>query len=132
MNGEIMMMNLEDDEIISVYTRKQGIEDGILIDVTEWSKQAGISIPVAMTSNLYNSLVKPSEEDMREGQRLNGRMWDVFMVFRNKAQKCKDTMAVFDVDFIVRGQTRTERLWAVVDGGDDGNPVITIMLPEDY
>src|SRR4051812_27741843 len=36
-------------EVIFAYTRKQAIEDGVLVDVTETAKEAGFKIPVALT-----------------------------------------------------------------------------------
>jgi hypothetical protein len=125
-------MTFEDADVISRYTRAEGIADGVLVDVTDMAKEAGITIPVAVTGNLYHRLVKPSEEDEMDGQSLEGRLRDILMIFRVKARKCDSSMAVFDVDFFSGGKTHTERLWVVIDGGDDGNPVITIMLPEDY
>ncbi len=35
------------------YTRKQAIEDGNLIDVTEQAKQTGFKVPVAVSLNRY-------------------------------------------------------------------------------
>ena len=39
----------EDAPVIYSYTRKQAIEDGVLVDLTEWSKETGFTIPVACT-----------------------------------------------------------------------------------
>ena len=41
------------DNIISVYTRQDAIDDGIFVDVSEMAKEAGIKYPVAITTNLY-------------------------------------------------------------------------------
>ena len=44
---------------ISIYTREQAIEDGVLVDVTEWAGSGpngmlgGFSVPVAMTRALW-------------------------------------------------------------------------------
>ena len=35
------------DPVISVYTRAQAIEDGIIVDVSETAREAGFNIPVA-------------------------------------------------------------------------------------
>lgn len=50
-------------EVISSYSRKQAIEDGVLIDVTEAANQLGFRVPVAMTSAAWGDCVEWSESD---------------------------------------------------------------------
>jgi hypothetical protein len=45
------MNEMDENEIIYSYTRKQAIADGVLIDVTELAKEAGFKCPVAFTSS---------------------------------------------------------------------------------
>ena len=45
------------DPVISVYTRAQAIEDGILVDVSETAREAGFKIPVAITRAVWDRLV---------------------------------------------------------------------------
>ena len=45
------------DSVISVYTRAQAIEDGILVDVSDTAREAGFKIPVAVTRAVWNRLV---------------------------------------------------------------------------
>ena len=45
------------DPVISVYTRAQAIEDGILVDVSETAREAGFRIPVAITRTVWSRLV---------------------------------------------------------------------------
>ena len=40
-------------DVIFSYTRKQAIEDGVLVDITEMAKEAGIKYPVAITSTAF-------------------------------------------------------------------------------
>ena len=42
------------DPVISVYTRAQAIEDGILVDVSETAREAGFRIPVAVTRSVWD------------------------------------------------------------------------------
>ena len=39
--------------VIYSYTRKQAIEDGVLVDITDVAKEAGIKYPVAITSTAF-------------------------------------------------------------------------------
>ena len=38
---------------ISVYTRRQAIDDGVLVDVTEWANEAGFSLPAVVTRAVW-------------------------------------------------------------------------------
>ncbi|WP_432735717.1 DUF6573 family protein [Maridesulfovibrio sp. FT414] len=43
--------------MIYSYTRKQALEDGNLIDVTEQAKGTGFKVPVAVSLNLYERYI---------------------------------------------------------------------------
>ena len=40
--------------VISIYSRAQAIEDGILVDVSDTAREAGFTIPVAVTRTVWN------------------------------------------------------------------------------
>jgi len=63
--------------VISVYTRAQAIEDGVLIDVSDIAKEAGIKYPVAVTQRVWADIVKPEEVLRRYCQEEDGRLWDI-------------------------------------------------------
>lgn len=121
-------------ELIHKYTRSQAIEDGVLVDVTETAKEAGIKFPVAVTIAVYGEYVVPDERSRSWGQSESGRLWDVFSVFRFYAKTAKpDTDTIlFPVLFIMKERQRHNvMLKAVIGPGDIGEPVITIMLPNE-
>src|SRR5438552_19116883 len=70
-------------EVISVYTRAQAREDGVLIDVSEMAKEAGIKFPVALTATVYGQYVEVPEGI--KGQDKTGRLWDFLWMFRRAA-----------------------------------------------
>ena len=70
--------------IISAYTRQQAISDGILVDVTTTAKEAGFSIPVALTRTVWTRLVA-LPEGYRGFQDESGRLWDVLHMARHYA-----------------------------------------------
>ncbi len=122
-------------EVISSYSRAQAIEDGMLVDVTETAKEAGVKYPTVVTNNLFATWINPSDKAKRYGQDLQGRLWDVLFVFTQGARKSADSHITFKVIFAdgpAPADRHTVTLWAICDGGDTGEPVITIMLPEDY
>ena len=116
-------------DIIYSYTRKQALEDGVLIDVTETAKEAGFVIPVAVTNGLYAEYIEPSESLKNLGQTTNGRLWDVLFMLHLKIHNCpKANTVIYTVAFEKEnGMTDEINIKAVIDGGDDGTPVLTIM-----
>jgi len=122
-------------EVIYSYTRKQAIEDGVLIDVSEMAIEAGIKYPVAVTSTVYYDYVVPDDKLTVHGQSVEGRLWDVLWMFRINAQKNPSDIVIFSVLFVMPSgndsQLVTVRLKAVCGPGDIGEPVITIMKPEE-
>jgi len=121
----------KDTEVISTYTRTQAIEDGVLIDVTDAAKCAGIKYPVAVTQNLWSSWIETPEE-LKGLQDTSGRLWDVLWMFSIAARKATDDRLTFSVLFQTKERKMEKvQLNAVCGPGDNGEPVITIMLPGD-
>jgi len=121
-------------EVIFAYTRQQALADGVLVDVSTLAKEAGFRWPVALTERLYHSYVVPALELVAEGQSITGRLWDVLNVLRYTISKAKDTTFLqFSVLFVMYPASSpvSIELTSVAGPGDDGEPVITIMLPED-
>lgn len=120
-------------DIIYEYTRTDAINDGILIDVTETAKEAGFVFPVAVTSALWTGYIEPSKESKRFGQSESGRLWDVLSVlFLTIRQNRDKTTIQFPVRFIMKNrQKRVIWLKAICGPGDNLEPVITIMLPNE-
>ena len=117
-----------DAEVIQGYSRAQAISDGVLVDVSEAAREAGFKFPVALTDSVW-ALLTPSEKAEDLGQSVRGRLWDVLMVLRANAG---DTdIALFDVLIAEDGPPKPVRLKAHIGPGDDAEPVITIMLPEE-
>ena len=120
----------KDAEIISAYTRAQAIEDGFLVDITEFAREAGCNVPVAVTSGVY-LILEPSEELQKEGQDLKGRMWDMLWILRIGIRKSQWTdMTVFAPLMIKTsgGKPEPVKMWAKAGPGDEMEMVITIML----
>ena len=127
------------DPVISVYTRAQAIEDGILVDVSETAREAGFNIPVAVTRTVWNRLVA-LPESYRGFQDEKGRLWDMLWMARHYALRASDAdrvimcVLVRDIRRDLRDSNRAPRKHfpiVAIGVGDDGSPVITIMFPED-
>lgn len=144
-------------EVIYTYTRQQAIEDGVLIDVSKIAKEAGFNNPVAITAGV-NTLINNIPKS-RSYQDYNGRLWDVLYMGsigarnnRNKSQflyslilphiERKEVYYKPKIDFekgiYKEGYWKEKNvmidnttLKMVISGGDHGEPVITIMLPNE-
>ncbi|MBL7116200.1 MAG: hypothetical protein ISS35_10575, partial [Kiritimatiellae bacterium] len=66
--------------VIFQYTRKQAIEDGVLVDVSETAKEAGIKFPTALTQAVYEQYVVVSPA-LKGEQDESGRLWDILWMF---------------------------------------------------
>ncbi len=65
-------------QMVYFYTRKQALEDGNLIDVTEQAKETGFKVPVAVSLNLYERYITSPKGLEGEGQSVTGRLHDLF------------------------------------------------------
>lgn len=117
-------------EIISVYTRAQALEDGVLVDITELAREAGFKFPVAVTQGVWGVL-NPTEELMTEGQDINGRAWDLLTILRHAIRNGSGTDEVHFAPLFVRKAglpPEPVEMWSQCGPGDQGEPVITVML----
>jgi len=117
-------------EPIHIYTRAQALEDGNLIDVSETAREAGIRYPVALTLSAWSAYVAVPPGVV--GQDEAGRLWDILWMFSLAARRAAGALLAFEL--YVRNDNRKPRrvqLKAICGPGDAGEPVITIMLPEE-
>jgi hypothetical protein len=124
---------MDDWPIIFSYTRAQAIADGVLVDVTAQAAEVGFKVHTVVTDHLYYSYVVPPAGLEGEGQSVEGRLHDLLFRALLAAKTIKDSdRAEFDVLFLMaHGRWDTAHVVAVIGPGDQGEPVMTIMLPED-
>jgi hypothetical protein len=122
-------------EILGTYTRAQALDDGVLIDVSTAARQIGFRFPVALTRAAWDLCVALSEAAERACNDEQGRLWDVLWMLRNAIRSPRAGAASevsFEIRCITTAPTPTRvRLRAQVGPGDDGEPVITVMLPDE-
>ncbi len=133
-------MNPDTDwRVIHRYTRAQAIADGVLVDVSETAREAGFVVPVALTSSVWG-LVSPTEEEESCGQDVQGRLWDVLWMACwaiRRAGGSAPARLDYGCYFELRGRRgerkgcRLKQLAIHSGPGDDGEQVITIMLPHE-
>jgi len=124
----------DDAEVISCYTRAQAIEDGVLVDVSETAREAGIKFPVALTRAVWANYVEVPEGVVAQDE--NGRLWDILWMLRCQIRRSQGDTLHFQLYVRNHNRERLTRrdlvtLKAVCGPGDDAEPVITVMLPDE-
>ena len=118
-------------EVISTYSRAEALEDGFLIDVSAVAREARIKYPVALSRSVWDNYVRVPEGVQLQGEQ--GRLWDVlWMLFVEIGRSEGERLLNYTV--FVRNDNKKPKpvqLKAVCGPGDDGEPVITILLPEE-
>ncbi len=122
----------DDAEVIHAYTRAQAIADGVLVDLSKepMCREAGFKLPIAMTATAFSQAVGGLDgEPLPSGQDQKGRLWDVLMVMRFEAGRHRETDR-FNFDVLVWDGKKhnTVHLWCHIGPGDQGEPVLTVML----
>ena len=125
--------------VISTYTRTQAIEDGVLIDAGAMAREAGFKWPVALTSAVWADCVAWTEDDSRQQiyQDESGRLWDLIYMASHAIRTSKESgdRLLFQLYRVPRDGHSMEAelitLRLIVGPGDAGEPVITILLPNE-
>lgn len=116
-NDETMAGEIFGDLIYS-YSRAQAIEDGVLVDVSERAKRAGIRYPTACTHGVWALIgTMPESCTAEESARLAAMLAALLAAIRQARGTDR-------VHFEALG----ERLYAMCGPGDTAAPVITILL----
>ncbi len=127
------MKSLAAIPVIYAYSRAQAIADGVLVDVTETAKEAGMKYSTALTAAVWQKYVAVPEGV--EAQDEPGRLWDILWMLRCAIMRDQRTdSSRVDFQLLVRNDNhRPEEvtLKALCGPGDDAEPVITIMLPHE-
>jgi len=132
-------------DVIHAYTREMALEDGYLVDITEAAGEVGIKYPVAITHAAWEDCVEWEDTDnarkkyntcQDERGRLHDVVWMLYLAIRairNRGQisTCFN-YDLYRVPSEGRGfKARRTTLKAVCGPGDNAEPVITIMLPNE-
>jgi len=119
-------------ELIFSYTRADALADSVLIDITAAAREHGFKLHTAVTDSLFGYVVPPDGLE-GEGQSLEGRMHDLLTLAMVAARRGMNQDRVnFEVLFLMEpGRLEKVRVVLHVGPGDQGEPVLTIMLPGD-
>jgi hypothetical protein len=102
------------------------------VDVSATAREAGIRYPVALTRAVWERCVTVPPGVVRQDEA--GRLWDVLFLLRCAIGKSNGREVRFGVHVRNDNRERTPplvRLKALCGPGDQGEPVVTVMLPEE-
>lgn len=119
--------------IIFSYTWDDAVKDGTFINVSGIAKKWGFTLPVAITSNLFSTHVKRLDSHGCEMDLATDRMITLLLVQLKSAIRNKpDADGLLPFQFCY--DDKKIDVWATIEGRNPKNPepVMTIMLPEDY
>ncbi len=123
----------ENADLIHRYTRADAIRDGVLIDVSATAQEVGFRSPVALTAAVWAKCVTIPPGVLCQDE--VGRLWDVLTMLRFAIRTGNDRSEVrFAVHVRNDNRDRTPplvRLKALCGPGDQGEPVVTILLPDE-
>lgn len=124
----------EDIPIIYRYTRAQALEHGVLVDLSCWARQTGFRIPVACTRAVWAEHIEPPAITIEMGQSPRGRahdvLWMLYMAIKQSPPGEPELR--FGVIFLnAQLAHETVTLKAICGPGDEGEPVMTLMLPHE-
>jgi hypothetical protein len=121
-------------EVIHQYTRAEAIlNDGVLVDLTtHFPEECRLyRYPVACTASVW-SLVEQATASRNHCNSAAGVVWDIlYMSQKGIVARPNEQTVVFSVIITGTGRKRYHTLKAVCGPGDEMEPVITIMLPEE-
>jgi hypothetical protein len=117
--------------LIYRYSRSDAIRDGVLIDVSETAREANIQYPTAITQAVHAAHVRVPDGVVEQDER--GRLWDIlFMLYFAITRAPEGDTLLYTV--FVRSdndEPKPVKLKAICHPGDSGEPVVTVMLPDE-
>ena len=121
-------------EIVSTYTRAQAIEDGVLLDLMQNELEEvcrqHYKYPIACTITVFE-IMRKAVENRRYCNDYAGVLHDMLWMSRTMSRWVDEQTRIFKVIIQGAGRQRYYDFKIVCHAGDQGEPVLTIMLPDE-
>lgn len=123
-----------DFDVISKYSRADAIEDGTLVDLTKLYPELCRQLyryPVSVTAAVY-SVIESAVSSERHCNDFEGLIWDMlWMSQRGIIKRIDESQHLFQVIINGEGLDRLQTFKIVCHAGDNAEPVLTIMMPDE-
>ena len=121
-------------KIVYQYTRAQAVADGLQVDVTRQTVEAGIRFPVFLTRAVYDAYVTVPPDVAAQDEA--GRLWDVVWMLRLALRKAQPGQSRLPFALYVRNVGPHPKLIKLVamcgpTDLDDPLPAISVALPDE-
>jgi hypothetical protein len=123
----------DNTDLIHGYSRADALRDGVLIDATATASEAGFRYPVALTRAAWERCVavRPGVTCQDESGRLFDVVWLLACAIRRGSVGLEARFGVRVRNDDRQGMPPLVHLKAVCGPGDDAEPVITVMMPDE-
>jgi hypothetical protein len=118
---------------MKIHSRETALKEEFIFDISKLATEAGIIYPTAITDTLMELVNnKPKHEDKE------GRIWDILTMLKYAIKKAKPNTSTLKFSLILneilthKKNPQGIELKAIVHGGDNQEPVITIMIFNEY
>ena len=107
-------------------------------DVSEMAREAGLLIPVFVTSSGWDTWITPDEKSVQDGENEKMRIRHVLdrllYYIREHRKTSRSNLIYFPVPLKKEGKSEDVQLLSYLGPLEEGSnkPCVTIMLPEDY
>ncbi len=118
-------------DVISGYSRKSAIDDGVLISLDELAREVGIKFPLCVTSAVWHDVL--DRNDIPETDTV-GRCWDMLTILRYAIKQSSGGSEIKFAPMFVTESGKPPRpvlLRAQCHPDDDGLPTITIFKADE-
>ena len=132
---------LTDVDAFLAYTRKDAIADGVLVDLSqgelsELVRQAGFVYPIAMTCTAFERYVAVTPAAQAAGNDVKGRLWDILTMLRLAIRRLEAETRSENLTFqflciVDAAEPVLAELKAIIGPDDDGDPCLTLLLPDE-
>lgn len=121
-------------EVIYSYTRAQAIEDGVLVDLMQ-DRMAQVcrqhyKYPVACTAAVF-AIMEKAVANKKHCNDFAGVLHDMLWMSKVMKRKIDESTVIFRVKIVGAGKKSLYEFKLNCGPGDDGAPVMTLMMPDE-
>jgi len=124
--------DVSEEPIIFSYSRQEALSDGVLIDLNQWVSidASGYKYPAACTAAVF-AIVERAVNNKHFHNDYTGVIADIFWMSIVMPVEKWETGQLFEVTITGAGSHPIYTLKVECGPGDEGEPVITFMLPDE-